>query len=46
MASYETWVERNRGGMATTTDFVALLPAGAPAAYDVGGFLRYARLTP
>jgi hypothetical protein len=46
MASYETWVERYRGGIATTADFVALLHEHAPTGYDVDGFLRYARLTP
>jgi PAS domain S-box-containing protein len=40
------WVERYRGGIATTADFIALLRERAPAGYDVDGFLRYARLTP
>ena len=42
----QTWVERYRGGIATTADFIALLRERAPAGYDVDGFLRYARLTP
>ena len=41
-----TWVERYRGGIATTADFIALLRERAPAGYDVDRFLRYARLTP
>jgi len=40
------WVERFHGGIATTADFIALLRERAPAAYDIDGFLRYARLTP
>ena len=40
------WVERYRGGIATTADFIALLRERAPTGYDVDGFLRYARLTP
>ena len=39
------WVERYRGGIATTADFIALLRERAPASYDVDAFLRYARLT-
>ena len=46
IASYETWVERDRGGVATTDDFIALLRAGAPAGYDVDGVLGSARLPP